>query len=194
MMAEITILPRELQEAIESEMGPEETIAWCARPRASRFAWRAMPLVLVGLPFTAVVLFWFVGITGAACEEAGKGETLFVVLFGMPFLLIGLGMLSAPLWMIRKARRTVYAVTNRRALILERGRNLRVHSFGPEALHRVEKRVKSDGSGDLIFERRLGAQGGTMTFLCDLGFFGVENVDGVEAALRGLVEKGGPPG
>jgi hypothetical protein len=39
-------------------------------------------------------------------------------LFGVPFVLIGLGMLAAPYWMRRKAQNTVYALTDKRALIL----------------------------------------------------------------------------
>ena len=35
-------------------------------------------------------------------------------LFGLPFVLIGLGMLTAPHWAKRKALRTAYAVTDRR--------------------------------------------------------------------------------
>ena len=52
------------------------------------------------------------------------GQTMgwVMALFGLPFVLIGLGMLLAPFAAFRTARRTVYVVTSKRLMTINEGR------------------------------------------------------------------------
>ena len=72
-------------------------------------------------------------------------------LFGVPFVTIGLAMLSAPLWAWRSARRTLYTVTDRRLILFEStgGRAISVRSLEPRALRDVRRTERPDGSGSL---------------------------------------------
>ena len=45
-----------------------------------------------------------------------------MALFGLPFVLVGLGMLLAPFAAFRSARRTVYVLTNKRFMTITEGR------------------------------------------------------------------------
>ncbi len=56
--------------------------------------------------------------TASSATSRTGGSWLFFPLFGVPFLLIGLGMLAAPLWAYLRTRGTVYAVTEGRAVII----------------------------------------------------------------------------
>jgi hypothetical protein len=71
----------------------------------------------------------------------------------VPILLVltlpGLWLLSAPLQVLGRARRTVYALTNRRAIVMEQGPRPDVASFAPAALLDVKAVPRRDGSGDL---------------------------------------------
>ncbi len=83
-----------------------------------------------------------------------------------------------------RGARIVYAVTNRRALIIEGGSEIKVKSYTARDLDNLERTERADGSGDLVFsrERRTGNKG--RTYFEPIGFFGVRDVRTVEAALR----------
>jgi hypothetical protein len=78
-----------------------------------------------------------------------KGFTVFP-LFGLPFLLIGLGIVLAPLWAFLKGSSTVYAVTNQRIMIITGTTNRSVKSYTPADIVSVEHRERPDGSGDIV--------------------------------------------
>lgn len=73
-------------------------------------------MVLFGVPFTGFAIFWIATASGmflGGAGEAGQGGFFaFFPLFGIPFLLVGLGMLTSPYWMYRRALKTCYALTN----------------------------------------------------------------------------------
>src|SRR6267143_1952125 len=71
-------------------------------------------------------------------------------LFGLPFLLIGLGVILAPLWAFLKGGNTVYAVTNQRVMVITGGGNRSVKSCTSADIVSVERRERPDGSGDIV--------------------------------------------
>jgi hypothetical protein len=73
----------------------------------------------MGIPVTAFAIFWMALASQQTKQISGPGS--FFPLFGIPFIVVGLGMLSSPLWRGRKALRTVYALTDQRAIIFEGG-------------------------------------------------------------------------
>ena len=103
-------------------------------------------------------------------------------------------MLSSPLWAWHKAKKTVYALTSRRAIIFQKGHSVKIDSYGPEEMNNISKRIRSDGSGDLIFDREISythsRRGGTRERIKEIGFFGINEVNHVEDLidqLRNLV-------
>ena len=182
---DVSLLPIRLGTLVEREVEEGEHILWLAQPRAGRFAMRTLPVVLFGIPWTAFAIFWMAGASGFKIPDFKEGFDFFP-LFGVPFVLIGLGMLSAPLWAIRKAKGTAYVITERRAIIFEGGLSTKVRSFGPEQLGGIERRERADGSGDIIIERSVTqGQNGQTT---EAGFFGIPNVQETERLLREMVE------
>lgn len=182
-------LPAALQTLVEAELNAGEKIIWIGRPNARRFALQSLPVVLFAIPWTAFALFWMAGAAGFKIPNFNQGFDLFP-LFGIPFVLIGFGMLSTPLWMKRKAKRTAYVLTTERAIVFDGGfRSTTIQSFGPERLNDLQRKQRSDGSGDLIFERKLSSNndGGQRT--TDLGFLAIPNVKEVEELVRKLVKR-----
>ena len=77
-------------------------------------------------------------------------------LFGIPFILVGLGMLYANARARLDRRRTFYVVTDRRALIVQpRGRALRVSPVDPRRFETMEVEEAPDGSGSIFFSGSL---------------------------------------
>jgi hypothetical protein len=184
-------MPLELRQFMESELRSGERIQYRTHPVPSRMARKSIPLVIFGVFWTAFALFWTGG-AFVAVSHARTGtflEYLFP-LFGLPFVLIGIGLLSSPVWMRRAAARTAYLVTDRRAIIMRGGwfGKMHVRSFEPEALRDLERNQYADGSGDLIFARdwhrgKHGRQHST-----PVGFLAVNEVKTAEAAIQNLVQ------
>ncbi len=109
-------------------------------------------------------------------------------LFGVPFVLIGLVMLATPLWTHRSARRTVYAVTNRRAIVIRGGRTTSIRSYLPDRLRELHRRERNDGTGDVLFATRFWTDSEGDRRTEESGFLRIDNPKEVEARLRHLAE------
>ncbi len=180
----------QLETLIQSELAAGESVAWSGSPSPSRMAKKALPMLLFGVPWTAFSIVW-VGMAVKGVWSRGlmlhPGAWLFP-LFGLPFVAVGLWMLSAPFWARRKAPLTVYVITDRRAIICETRlfRGVMVQSFQPAQLGGLKRVQQADGSGDLILDRRVSfdSEGGRRT--TEIGFFGVPDVKYVEELVRAL--------
>lgn len=111
-------------------------------------------------------------------------------LFGIPFVLIGLGMLSSPYWMRRRLLRTAYGITNRRVLIMSPGLfgSRTIHSVQPENILGVVRKDHADGHGSIYFQQMMIGIGesstSNRTTHGGVGFHHIGRVKEVEALLR----------
>lgn len=185
-------------ERVEAELGDGERLIWAEQPVVGRYARQALPIVLFGIPFTAFALFWMAsawvmmfGFPGGGREVQGPGLpfSLFPY-FGIPFVLVGLGMLSSPFWYSRQAKRTCYALTSQRAIIWQGSTfgSVSVRSYGAEALGKISRTEHPDGSGDLVLEQIVeegtDSDGHRTARTIRHGFIAISNVKQVEALLR----------
>lgn len=119
------------------------------------------------------------------------------IFIGIPFLLIGIAALSSP-WRYRwRMQRTLYLLTNHRAIVLEPRRfRMRVRAF---ALHPdLVKQVVSEpqGHGDIIFTKERRWQfGGRRIYYgwSPVGFLDVPQVQRVAQMIAELTAAGLPP-
>jgi len=174
----------------QAELKSDERLVWAAQPTPRFFTIATIVPVLFAIPWTGFAIFWtsmaFIGTHSIRGHDPmTKGFQYFFPLFGLPFILIGLGMLSSPFWMVRGMKRTVYMITDQRAVIMKPGffGSRKVDSFEPSRLTAMERLERRDGSGDLIFEQFTTRRGsGTQT--TRRGFISVPRVREVEDILR----------
>jgi hypothetical protein len=180
-------IPQTLQQLLRRELDPEERVVWAARPAPLSRAVASAGTFLFGVPFFSFAVFWTWGATrafnGPRTVENGVFSRL-AYLWGAMFVLVGAAMLLSPLWAWWVARHTLYAVTDRRAIVIEAPlRGITVQSFSGERLRDVVRHEHSSGHGDLIFEREAikGRRGRTV--YRDVGFVGIADVKRVEELL-----------
>lgn len=178
---------------MDRELEAGEHIEWMEMPIPRFFTPRATGAFLFGIPWTAFAIFWTVGAGWGTFQADGPGFFKAFPLFGVPFILIGFGMLSGPLWEHRKALQSVYVITDRRAITFEGGRTTTVRSYPPERLQDVYRKEKKDGTGDVIIARRAwrDAEGDRQSE--ELGFLRVQDPKAVEALLRTLAGQAAAP-
>lgn len=184
-----TRLPPELEERVARELEPGEQVLWVGQPdpwKTSRISWVLVIFGLMGLGFG---VNWIYSTLGGFGDAPGPGRIVGWIfsLFGLMPLLGGLGMMSAPYWFHRKAKRTGYALTNRRAILFEagyRGSTMTTASFGPDKLAAAQRREHPDGSGDLIFEvvHRRDSDGDRRQE--ERGFMAIKEIRAVETLVR----------
>ncbi|MBT8486734.1 MAG: hypothetical protein HKO59_13235 [Phycisphaerales bacterium] len=181
-------LPAALRAEVERELAGDEPIVWLGQPDARRATLRTWPIVAFAVPWTGFAVFWIAGAAGFKMPTFQGGAGL-LPLFGVPFVLIGLAMLTSPLWSRRSARRTVYAITDRRAVIFERTRRgRRVRSFPVTGFGQVTRTERADGSGDLILHVRTRKDADGDRHVERVGFYGIPKVREVERLLRDVEE------
>jgi len=104
--------------------------------------------------------------------------------YGIPFVLIGFGMLSAPFWMRRSAKRTIYTITDLRAIIVQGTFSAHtVTSYYPADILHLSRKQRANGTGDLCFCFRGKSENESSS---EQGFMNIRNVKEVERLLQEL--------
>ncbi len=219
-MMDIYSLPDSMQRLVQGELAGGESVRWVGQPIPRKsLSWASLFPVLFAIPWTGFSLFWMAAaagvldgfLDGGAAKPVDPGR-IFFALFGVPFVLVGLGMLSAPYWMRRRTRRaaekTVYVITDRRAIIVNggyfgdsgvlglasglirsAGDGMQISSYSPENIGQIHRIQREDGSGDLTFGTELftSEENGTRQIVRN-GFFSIPDVRDVERILDSLAE------
>jgi hypothetical protein len=178
-------LPREVLDRIDEELLAGEELLWAGRPSglsSGRMTTStAKVTTLIGALAAVAILM------GGMMMMRGYTAMWWVLLM---VIILSVIVTASPI--IRAMRRnlnTIYAVTDRRALIME-GNN--VQSYGPRDIEFIERRMHSDGRGDILFAREVHPSGAAMwgysgynrrPVEMTVGFFGIENPRAVEALM-----------
>jgi hypothetical protein len=191
-------LPPELDARVQGELQRDEQLLWVGQPVPALFARGGCLMMLFGVPFTAFALFWM-AITSVGVFHGGFPGGLFACfpLFGLPFVVVGLGLLSSPYWLRQRAKRVCYALTDSRAIVWDAGwfGGIEVRSYGPDQLTRIRRVEYPDGCGDLVFEEFVttgrDSHGHSTTSTRRYGFMAIPQVHAIEELLRKALLSGG---
>ncbi len=141
-----------------AELSSTERLLYAATPD-----WRFnlpgnIGIFLFGL-FWSSIAFTFFGISAASLlglhpmmsdgAPSGLGLQIFIFLFSLPFVGIGLVCLAAPFTGAATSRRTVHALTDQRVLNLIAGKATKVESFNLATINFIKRWDGRDGKGTL---------------------------------------------
>lgn len=180
-----------LRSRVEADLEGGERLLWTGRPASIRVISGSLGSFAMGIVWTAFTVNFVVSWHSGQRDASGPGglfgfHCILQELFFLPFLAIGFGMLSSPLWMYLRARRTLYAVTDRRVLVIVCGRSRTVRSYCRGDIGNIERTERADGSGDLSFARNVAIDGSGNQRAETVRFVGVADVRSVEQLLRRL--------
>lgn len=168
---------------MQREMQPGERLIWADRPaNSASFGRSHRASALFGVPFLAFAVFW-TGMAATMTWSAPGAPWFFRYVFpafGIPFIVVGLGLVSGPLRARLRARRILYALTDRRLIVRE---DDYVQSFDFDQIQMIRRRDNGDGTGDVLFrEERVARSRGTGSR--PVGFLGINEPQKVEQAIR----------
>jgi hypothetical protein len=182
--------PSDVQLSAQSELQGGESLLWSGPANPGRSAMSALPAALFGIPFAGFAFFWMSTAYHSTRNLANRHNALpsgfsAFPLFGLPFLLIGLAMIFSPLFVYLKGRSGVYAVTNRRVMLISGTSTRSVKSIIPNDIAEVDHRERPDGTGDVLIRTNSVMRTNNGTSQITVGLYGVPNVKEV----AGLVLK-----
>jgi hypothetical protein len=178
-------------EVVRRELHRDERLIWAGRAGAAALARSKLgkgflggALVVGAFPVTLLL---------KGDVPLAKGQnTLQLMPLVLPLVgafLLGLLLALEPLWAAYRARTTVYAISDRRLLIVNLFPLRQAQSFPPETLNTLECTDRADGSGDLLF-RKIVTGSGRSRQTKRFGFFGLPEVRRVGDMVRRLATGG----
>jgi hypothetical protein len=169
-----------------SVLGTEECLLWSGRPDARRIAaLQTLPIFILAAPWIAVVLYWTASSFAFRLPEFTFDSLLGIwPFFGLLVALFGLTLLALPWLAYRKATRTVYAITDRRCLIIIAGKRNYVDAYGQEDISAIKRIERRNGTGDLIFTASSAGAAKDLTRVGKAVFYGIPGVRQAEETAR----------
>jgi hypothetical protein len=142
--------------AIQPELTIGESVVWAGQPNGTVFFHKEDAfLIPFSLLWGGFAIFWELGAAGFWGANSRSGNPwLFGILWGIPFVLIGQyiiwGRFFYTAW---KKKRTHYAITNRRVIVVQNGWNRQMASAYLDSLPTLIKEGRSSGTGTLRFSQ-----------------------------------------
>ena len=168
-----------------------EPVLWAAQPQGKR---QRLAFVIWGfaIPWTAFALFWeamaFMPWFASTRTPPALTWSFGIVfpLFGLPFIAIGLWMLWLPIRTVRRARDTVYALTDKRLVSLVLGTTTEVKSVLVDRIGPMTRQQGPDGWGSLSISThsRIDSDRDRITEKFDM--IGIPDVAGLERRIIDL--------
>jgi hypothetical protein len=177
----------DVQAMVRSELEAGESLQWTGLADATRAAISSLPVMLFGLPFAGFSIFWMtMAFHGTHNSRSSSPVSAFFPLFGLPFLVIGLGIVGAPLFAYLKAQKTAYAITDKRIIVITDGRTRSVKSCTPADIVSVDHLERTGGTGDVIIRTNGVIQQRNSASQINVSLLGVSNVKEVARLVLNL--------
>ena len=141
-------------QVFDDDLRPGERLLWTGQPNPTRLLSASdVMLIPFSLMWGGFAFFWEAMAIGMLFKTgAAAGPGIIMPIFGLPFCAIGFYLIFGRFIVLsNQRRRTYYGVTDQRALFvtLGRQRNSQYVTFDKDL--NVQKSIRSDGSGSLVF-------------------------------------------
>jgi hypothetical protein len=183
---------------LQTELLPGESILWAGRPNPGAIFhsddWYLIPFSLLWGGFA---IFWEVSVLGYLGNSKGAPST-FMAVWGIPFVVFGQYMIWGRfLYDAWLKRRTYYALTNRRVLILQEGWKRKTNSTHLVTIPSIEREGSYTGTlwfgpkYPLLGSRRQQLRGMSRFTIGEVPVFAdIDDVDSVYRLALDFIDKG----
>lgn len=181
-----TTIAQRLEIALSRELEEGEQVVWKGM-KLARVEPKGFLIYLFAIPWTAFALFWMAMAGLFTMGQETDPAAYIFPLFGLPFVLVGLGMLAAPFLSFFQRGRILFAVTDKRALKLSLGRELTVNSVPGTQIVENVRRESPDGTGTIDLTLSIDVTGYNGRKSRKMEFGRVDNVFEADKAIRAIL-------
>ena len=158
-------MPLSVEASISNELLPDEEVLWSGSPNPkSKGAVSSSRLVISGWIETILgllLLIFSFSLPFVGLRDFPSPLVILMIVVGTFAFIVGLLCLRVGYASTRvSSQKMFYAITNRRVMILSRGRYLHVMSYNKRAITQVQRVERPNGFGDLIIA--VGSTGNVM--------------------------------
>lgn len=151
-MPSISNARRDIPQLFKTDLQEDEKIVWSGQPEPSWFSAADIFLIPFSLLWGGFAFFWEGSVLSIFLNNPKAGGSIFMVLWGIPFVLIGSYMIFGRFFYQRWAQKnTFYALTNQRVIILSTSRGRSTQALFLDNLPAISKMVNKKGIGTLVF-------------------------------------------
>jgi hypothetical protein len=148
--------PESFYQELQPELSSGERILWTGQPsRKSVFGSQDWFMVPFSFLWGGFAIFWEAGVLGMFGFEGKRPVhpvSWFMALWGVPFVLIGQYLIWGRfLYVAWKKKKIIYAVTDKRILVVNLAPRRRVVAAYLQQLPAIEKSLRANGIGTLTF-------------------------------------------
>lgn len=140
-----------MAQLIQSGLERDERVVYMAHPAARYMpAWALWVFILLGVSFVGGAI----AVGGWLCDYGVPGiiHVPLLLIYCLPFLVLGVGFVLMPLSIYHRANRTVYAVTDRRVIIGRAFlRDPHLDIFDVDAIRSLHLKIDGDESGSVTW-------------------------------------------
>ena len=181
-MVEYT-LSTQLMDLLKSTLEPEGQIEWLGKPTPSYLVSGGTIALVFGTIWTTFIIFCYIVVLST---EGLHPALLYLLLL----LILGLLILSIPIWNHRNWKKNVYIITNKRAIRIYQGRGNRIiQSYYPKHLQDIYTKEHKNGSSDVIITCKALRNSWYAKQFEPLGFLLVKEPKEIENKLKQLAAK-----
>jgi hypothetical protein len=171
------------EQYLNREIQADEKLIWSSGPDPIQMAKNSRFFFYVGILWTFVSIL--------AAYDNDHSRIIFVI--AVLFIMIGFGMLYAPIGAYFSAKKQAYFITSKRAIVMSLVSSIEeysIDSFGPAKLRDLTRKDLANGFGDIIFNFIISNPNTSQWHKSPgNGFYGIQNTADVEKLLNELSEK-----
>ncbi|MFC1483363.1 hypothetical protein ACFL56_03785 [Candidatus Margulisiibacteriota bacterium] len=132
----------------------DERLLWTGQPDPSKlFTKGDIFMIPFSLMWGGFAIFWeTMALSFTVFSDAPDPVAYIFPLFGLPFVIVGCYMIFGRFLLKKyKKKRTYYAVTNKRVIVLTQGRNKNIKAEFLDKITSINKSTSSSGTGNIYF-------------------------------------------
>ena len=167
---------------LKNALNENESIIWAETPGTSQFQKLSIFYSIFSIPFTAFSIFWIYMALSISSKAPSAISYIFPI-FGIPFVVIGLLAFLSPLWAAFARKRSACIITDQRVVVLiNKVFSSSLYSYERSNLKIIQKVIRGNGSGDLIFEERFIFPQSPLPI--KIGFLGIKEPNKIERLIK----------
>lgn len=177
-------LTNTLRQQAHAKIAANENILFVATPEPGHEGMAKIVFIPFAIIWTIFSICWVGGAITGIRNDSKIGGSL-MVLWGLPFVAVGLGMLSIPYFSQKRERHTIYALTDHRALVFADNEVSELVKFSDQEFGPINAKPYGKSKMDLLFCSSSDPE----TIGAVRGFWGIEGGEAAKAILEAKLKE-----